>query len=171
MVIVRRVEAGEGEQLRAIRLAALQADPTAFARTYEEEVTLGPDYWDMRAAGGPTSQLFVAVDAGRFVGLVGGYEPAAGEPVELVSMWIAPAGRRQGVGRRLVDAVIEWAADLGPPSVDLWVTRGNDSALALYESCDFAVIDEVRPAPNDPCREEIRMRRVLSSDDLTRAGN
>ena len=44
---------------------------------------------------------------GAFVGLIGGYEIDA-DPgcVHLVQMWTAPEARRQGVGRRLVEAVL-----------------------------------------------------------------
>lgn len=160
MVIVRRVHAGEGAQLREIRLAALQADPTAFGRSWEEEVEFGPDHWATRAEGSPTSQTFVAVDD-VFVGLAGGYQPEPDVAVELVSMWTTPAARGRGIGRLLVEAVVKWAVELDPPSVDLWVTRGNDAALALYQSCGFAVTGDVSPSPADPCREEIRMRRPV----------
>ena len=61
MVIVRRVRANEAEELRAIRLAALEADPTAFGRTHAEQVAYDTQHWRMRAAGSDTSQTFVAV--------------------------------------------------------------------------------------------------------------
>lgn len=160
MFTVREIESGEGPALRKIRLAALSTDPTAFARSHDEEASLGPEHWEARAAGTETSRTFVAVDGdGTFIGLAGGYQPEPGAPVELVSMWTAPPSRGRGVARGLVEAVVDWATDLDPPSIDLWVTRGNDAAFALYESCGFAVTDEIQPAPNDPCREEIRMRR------------
>ena len=161
MVSIRRVEASEGQQLRTIRLASLQADPTAFGRTFEEESVYNAAYWDMRATGSSVSQTFVAVEGDVFIGMAGGYQPELSTPVELVSMWTAPSARGKGVGRGLVEAVVEWAADLAPSSVDLWVTRGNDPALALYESCGFTVTGDVTPSPADPCREEIRMRRPM----------
>ena len=60
------------------------------------------------------------------------------------------------IDRKLVDAVVEWAGD---DPVELWVTRGNDPAIALYERCGFSLTDEVQPLPSDPCKDEIRMRR------------
>ncbi len=160
MANVRPVRASEAEELRTIRLAALEADPTAFGRTHAEELVYDAAHWKMRAAGGETSQTFVAVEAGVFVGLVGGYQTGPGAAVELVSMWTAPTARGQGIGRRLVDAVLEWAEHGDGPAVELWVTRGNDGAQALYESCGFVVTGDVEPSPADPCREEIRMRRT-----------
>ena len=55
-----------------------------------------------------------------------------------------------------MDAVVAWAGD---DPVELWVTRGNDPAIALYERCGFSLTDEVQPLPSDPCKDEIRMRR------------
>ncbi len=160
MVTVRPIDPSEADALRSIRLAALATDPTAFGRTYDEEAAYDDAHWRMRAAGSPTSQTFVAVD-GDVIGLVGAYQEAPGERVELVSMWMAPAARRRGVGRQLVEIVLEWADERHPPSVELWVTRGNDGALALYRSCGFEVTGEVEPSLADPCREEIRMRRPM----------
>lgn len=159
---MRRIDPGEGERLREIRLHALATDPTAFARTHGEELAYERGYWDMRAAGTETSQTFVAVDAGRFVGLVAGFEPAAGKPIELVSMWVAPSARGRGIGRLLVEAVVDWAVTRKPPAVELFVTRGNDAAIELYRSCGFEPTTEVQVSPADPCREELRMRRPMA---------
>ena len=160
MVTVRPIDPSEADALRSIRLAALAADPTAFGRTHDEEAAYDDDHWRMRAAGSPSSQMFVAVD-GEFIGLVGAYQEAPDERVELVSMWTSPAARRRGVGHRLVRSVLDWAEERHAPSVELWVTRGNDGALALYRACGFEVTGEVEPSPADPCREEIRMRRPM----------
>ncbi len=160
MVTVRPIDPSEAGVLRSIRLAALAADPTAFGRTYDEEAAYDDDHWRMRAAGSPTSQMFAAVD-GEFIGLIGAYQEAPDERVELVSMWTSPAARRRGVARQLVEIVLGWAEERHPPSIELWVTRGNDGALALYRSCGFEVIGEVVPSPADPCREEIRMGRPM----------
>lgn len=50
---------------------------------------------------------------------------------------------------------------------ELWVTRSNDSALALYQRAGFALTGDYQPLPSDPCRDELRMDLVVepSSDD------
>lgn len=159
MVVVRALAPDEWRQLRSIRLAALHHDPTAFARTHEEEAGYESERWQGRAAGGPDNQNFVATEGDVFVGLVAAHRPTSEGPTELVSMWVSPEVRGRGVGRLLVEAVISWAADFDPPSVELWVTNGNRPAIGLYESCGFSVTEDVQPSPADPCREETRMRR------------
>lgn len=157
MVSVRRIRPDDAEQLRTTRLAALLDTPSAFARTHAEESGFSPEEWAFRArrgSSGDDSATFFAEVEGAVVGLVGGYRPD-GVVVELASMWVAPTGRRRGVGVALVQAVVDWS---GTDEVELWVTRGNDPAIALYEGCGFVTTDEVQPLPSDPCKDEIRMR-------------
>jgi hypothetical protein len=51
---------------------------------------------------------------------------------------------------------------VGMVAVELWVTRGNDAALHLYESQGFCRTGEHEALPSDPCKDELRMRRMLS---------
>lgn len=157
---IRPTQASDADALRSIRLAALGADPTAFGSSLERESIFPVETWIDRAAGNEASRTFVAVDGdGSFVGMAGGHRPTTDGPIELVSMWTAPSARGHGVGRALVDAVVAWATELGDDEVRLWVTRGNDTALRLYERCGFVLTDEVGVAASDPCREELRMVR------------
>lgn len=165
-VEVRRVRRDEADLLRRVRLSALADSPEAFSSTYEHEARLGAGVWTDRAStgsAGPDRAMFLAVLEGTgagpdAVGLAGGYRPEPGEPVvELISMWTSPEARRTGVGRRLVEAVLEWAAAGGARSVGLWVVRGNAPAESLYRSMGFVETGDHVPYPHDPCKEETRM--------------
>ena len=105
---------------------------------------------------------FVAEHDGTPVGIAGGYwsDRGAGQ-VDLLSMWVDPGARGSGAGRRLVEAVLGWAAEAGARSVGLWVTRGNEAAVRLYESAGFEPDGQFQPLPSDPCKEELRMVREL----------
>lgn len=160
-VTVRRIRPDEGEALRRVRLAALSDSPEAFGSTYSREMLLTGDEWADRArrsASGSERALFFALDRESIVGLAGGYRPdGTAADVELISMWTDPSARRSGVGRRLVDAVIEWSRSVGAERVDLWVTKGNDPAEALYRAMGFVETGDYQPLPSDPCRDELRM--------------
>lgn len=162
MVEIRRTTEADAEALRTVRLAALVADPTAFGAVYDEVVAYPAEVWAERAIGNEAVRNFLAFDdAGNAVGLVAGIEHAdAPGRVELAAMWTAPATRGLGVGQALVEQVIAWAADRGTPEIRLWVTRGNDPAVRLYERCGFELTNEVGVSPSDPCREELRMCRL-----------
>ena len=162
--VIRRVRPDDGPGLKAVRLAALADSPSAFGSSYAAEVDQPDDFWEARAvlaAAGEGSVTFFAVIAGSVVGLVAAYQPdAARLSVELVSMWVSPAQRRAGIAAELVDAVVGWARETGATTVELWVTRGNDAAVRLYEAEGFHLTGDHQPRPSDPCKDELRMRRI-----------
>ena len=163
--VIRRVRPDQGPALKAVRLAALADAPSAFGSSYAAEADQPDDYWEARAAlgaAGESSVTFFAIVAGSVVGLVSAYQPdAAGLPVELVSMWVAPAQRRAGIAPELIDAVVSWARDIGATTVELWVTRGNEAATRLYETAGFRLTGDHQSLPSDPCKDELRMRRTV----------
>jgi GNAT superfamily N-acetyltransferase len=137
--------------------------PFAFGSTYDAEVKRQDVEWSQRAksaAGGPLRATFFADGDGDVLGIAGGHRDTEhDQSVDLVSMWVAPAGRRRGVGRQLVEAVVAWAADTDSDAVGLWVTRGNAPAEALYLALGFVATGEDQALPSDPAKEEIRMTR------------
>ena len=164
-VDVRRLRAGEAGGLREIRLRALADAPSAFGSTLAREHCQPPGYWDHVAGRGATSArsaTFVAVDGERFVGLVGSFVEEATGAAHLVSMWTAPEARGRGVGAALVRAVLDWATAAGATEVGLWVTRGNDAAVRLYERAGFTPTGAYQPLASDPCKDELRMVRPIS---------
>lgn len=160
-VVVRRIRPGDGAALRAIRLQALRDTPSAFGSTFDHEVAFTDADWTDRAsrgADGPDRATFLADAGEEVVGVAGGYRKEPGSAVvELVSMWVAPHARRKGVAAALVETVFDWAATTAATRVDLWVTCGNASAIALYTDLGFRETTDVQPLPSDPCKEELRM--------------
>lgn len=63
---------------------------------------------------------------------------AAADEAELISLAVAPEQRGAGLGRRLLDAVLERAAALGAAQMHLEVAVDNGPALRLYEQAGFA---------------------------------
>ena len=57
-------------------------------------------------------------------------------------MWVWPEARGTGAAEALVDAVV---AGEGP--IELWVTQGNDRAIAFYRRMGFVEIDDVELLP------------------------
>ncbi len=118
-----------------MRLEALREAPYAFGSRYELEV--GRDEKDWRL-GLTTRTRFVAEVAGEVAGTVSGGEAPGARTAAITSMWVDPRFRRQGVGERLVQTVIEWARAAGYASVALCVREGNTAAERLYLRCGFA---------------------------------
>ena len=162
---VRRIRPDEADLYKRVRLAALQATPSAFGSTYANESRLTSFEWAERARLGASSAdraIFLAFIGEEAVGLAGGWrEQPDSDEADLISMWVAPDARRRHVGRTLVQAAIDWARTAGATTARLWVTRGNDSAYALYEAMGFRVTGEFQPLPSDPCKDEVRMSRRI----------
>jgi ribosomal protein S18 acetylase RimI-like enzyme len=60
---------------------------------------------------------------------------------------VAPAHRRRGVGRRLMDAAAAWAKSQGGAQLVLTVWAGNDAARAFYHCLGYDVLSEVMTKP------------------------
>jgi len=54
------------------------------------------------------------------------------QEVELLSMWVAPFARGQGVGDELINTMIQWTISQQKRRLILRVMTGNDRAAALY---------------------------------------
>jgi GNAT superfamily N-acetyltransferase len=164
-VQVRRVRSGDGKLLREVRLTALADSPLAFESAFDEVFNRPDEAWETAATDrseGVASANFLAEGEAGVVGLVGAYrsneEP---ETVELVSMWVAPPARGQGLGAHVVEHVVEWSAAAGATRLALWVTRGNDPAIALYMRTGLSPTSVSKSHVSHPCHGELRMAREL----------
>ena len=54
-----------------------------------------------------------------------------------VGLMVAMEARRQGVGRALLDAAVEWARRAGIRKLELHVFPWNEAGIALYETFGF----------------------------------
>ncbi len=161
MVVVRTATIEEWQVLRDIRLAALRDAPNAFGSTYARQATSVEADWRRRISRGRTFFAYVTeVNETEPAGLVRSSQEQPGT-VELVSLWVRPQARGLGVGQALVDAVINWAKARSAAFVHLWLTEGNQRALALYKRCGFALTGERQPLPSKPYLTEIGMIRLL----------
>ena len=149
---VRRVRPDEWEDLRSIRLRALADAPAAFGSSLIEEEAHPPDEWKAMARG----PVFVATRGDAWVGMTGCFvEPD--HPPTIWGMWVAPEVRRQGIGGRLLDAALSWAADEGANRVRLSVAEGNTEATELYRRAGFAPTGRSKPLRSDPSLREIEL--------------
>ena len=166
-VTVRRLHAEDWPEFRALRLRALAADPLAFGSTREAEAGRPESLWRESALRGATSSTeatWVAVGPeGRLVGMAGLF-PRAGR-FHLWGMWVAPEVRGRGVGRRLLDPLLDWAhAQDSSVEVVLEVNPVQASAVRLYRSAGFERTGETRPLGHTAGQfvEAMRLRRRRS---------
>ncbi len=173
-VRVRRVHATDGARIRELRLRMLSdsAAPIAFLDTRENAQAQPPEFWQERAIGGALSDevaQFVAEAGERWIGGMAVLAPAAGtvdyfgrENPEgramLVSVYIDPAHRGQGVLELLVEAAADWARARGRRELALDVHTRNLPAQAAYRRLGFVATGGSTEVPTGT---ELEMVRAL----------
>ena len=149
---------------KAVRLRALQDAPLAFGATYAKESQLPDSDWIKRVErwNGGTGIGFLAMDDGAACGIAGSFldqnDPTR---AHLISMWTAPTHRQQGVGRLLVDEVVNWARGRKARLLLLMVVGNNQAAIRFYERLGFTRTGRTQPYPNDPALIEYEMSRLI----------
>lgn len=164
MIAIERITLGSALVFKDVRLRALQEAPTAFSSTYAKESAFPDEEWKKRAmrwsSGG--SAGFLAFDGGRGCGMVFSFaEELDPQRAQVVSMWVAPEVRREGVGRRLIEAVVEWARGREMRDVKLMVTSVNHGAIAFYERLGFRMTGKAEIYPNDATIKQYEMVLAL----------
>jgi len=79
----------------------------------------------------------------------------------LYSMWVAPAARRNGVGKALMDSAFVWAEQRQTHEMILFVAQGNDDAKRLYLRAGFVETGRLQPLRSNPAVQmEEMVRRI-----------
>ncbi|WP_237055820.1 GNAT family N-acetyltransferase [Microbulbifer sediminum] len=128
------------ESLKNIRLESLLDSPGAFGITYQEAKEISKDKWKSIASGKSGLSFFIARSDKENVGLVGGVR-ITGE-YELVSMWVRPEKRNNGIGGKLIKELLGHAKSQGFTTVILNVSSENKEAYELYTKLGFRALAE-----------------------------
>jgi ribosomal protein S18 acetylase RimI-like enzyme len=164
MVFIKQLSSHLATHLKTVRLNALQDTPLAFGSTYANESRLSDEDWLKRTAAwnSDRSVCYIAIDRDNPCGIAAG-KLHENDPhhADLVSMWVAPTHRRTGLGARLVEAVQQWARNLGVNELHLMVTSENTPAISFYKRCGFTFTGMTEPYPNDPALFEYEMVKSL----------
>ena len=141
---IRQLHSGDAAAYRALRLRGLREDPTAFARSYEDEREVALEEFASRLDDRNTCVYGAHTDdeAAALVGLAGLFREAQARFAHKVTVWgvyVAPEHRRGGVARALVSECVRRAFVMpGVRQAHLSVNASNASASALYTSLGFA---------------------------------
>jgi ribosomal protein S18 acetylase RimI-like enzyme len=149
---------------KAARLRALQDAPLAFGSTYARESQFTDADWVARTTkwDGDRGRMYMAMEAGAVLGIAGSYlDEDDPTKAHLISMWTSPTHRQQGIGRLLVNTLIDWARLRHARTLQLMVTSSNDPAISFYSRLGFALTGKTEPYPNDPALIEYEMSRSL----------
>lgn len=141
---VRLLDADDAPAYQALRLLGLRAFPEAFTSSAEQESGKPLEVSRLRLTPDATRPhdfflgAFLDGELCGIVGLQGRYRPKERHNATLIGMVVSPQRAGQGIGRALVEALVQRARGLPAlEQIDLTVTAGNTRALALYEHRGF----------------------------------
>jgi dTDP-4-amino-4,6-dideoxy-D-galactose acyltransferase len=136
---IRPVQPGDVPGLRLIARAAHRdgrffSDPHFAPQRAEDFYSL----WIAREAEGRAQRVFVAAgEADQAMGYLSCHLDAAGGAARIGLVGVAAAARGNGLGKRLVEAALDWCRAQGAQELVV-VTQGkNHAAQRLYQRCGF----------------------------------
>jgi ribosomal-protein-alanine N-acetyltransferase len=102
--------------------------------------------------------LFLVAETGA---TIAGYVVAvdAADEGEILNLAVAPTGRRHGLGRELVEEILEALAARGVRQVYLEVRESNAPARALYAAHAFREVGRRKQYYRRPVEDAIVLRR------------
>ena len=111
----------------------------------------------------PAVCFLVGEEAGEVLGYAG-MHCAAGE-CYVDNVAVFPEARRQGVGRKLMEALLQAAAARGGEFLSLEVRPSNLEALALYRGLGFREVGRRRRFYDDPVEDGLLLTKDLEKEE------
>jgi ribosomal protein S18 acetylase RimI-like enzyme len=144
MTDIRLLTPSDAAAFRDIRLRALREEPTAFTSSIEEFSHQTLDKIAARFRSDPAESFMLgAFQNGELVGLCGFYREAMlkqRHKGNIISLYVAPQARGQGISRTLMNDAIRRARKVaGVEQLLLGVMTTQLAARKLYESLGFVV--------------------------------
>jgi GNAT superfamily N-acetyltransferase len=139
---VAQMDTSEAENVRALLRAYAASLPFELDfQDFDRELAELPG-----AYAPPRGALLVARVGGEAIGCVA-VRPLTGDTCEMKRLFVLPAARGTGLGRRLAVAIVTEARRLGYARMRLDTTPGMETAQALYEELGF---EEIAPYTRNP---------------------
>jgi GNAT superfamily N-acetyltransferase len=110
----------------------------------------------------PAGRLLLAYDGGEVAGIAC-MRQIRQDIGEIKRMYVRPAFRGRGIGRKLVESLIKEGRKIGYPRIRLDSTRFMKEAHSLYRSVGFR---EIEPYPESEIPEEFQEHWVFMEKDL-----
>jgi ribosomal protein S18 acetylase RimI-like enzyme len=140
---IRHAEPNDEERLHDLSIAVTE-DGRGVVFTVDDVKAQGPRAGQRIAESiAPATRdetlVLVAVVESKIVGCASVKRPSPTftRHVGVFSIEVHPGHQRQGIGRALLRASVEWARNRGIERLELYTRADNDRARALYESEDF----------------------------------
>jgi ribosomal protein S18 acetylase RimI-like enzyme len=141
MLTIRNLTADDADDFRRLRRIALEQEPPSFGASLEDDRALDAGF--LPVAFRDPDQAIIGAFGPGLVGIVGIYRDRlikARHKAHIWGMYVSPEGRGQGIGKRLMEAAIEWAnGQAGVRQIHLVVSSRTPVARRMYQSLGFSV--------------------------------
>lgn len=160
---VRRLTTADAGLYRSIRLEALKQTPEAFGSTFESESAQPLTWFADRLR---RSAVFGAFRGAELLGVAGFFAQMGQKEAHkgvLWGMYVRAAARGVGVGRGLIETVVEYARPC-VELIQLTVVSNNEQARRLYASLGFVAYGIEKNALKEGGRyfDEVLMAKALT---------
>jgi RimJ/RimL family protein N-acetyltransferase len=146
VITIRRLQVGETDLFKQIRLTALKDAPHAFPTTYDAAIQRSAESWREqveRTTQGIDRATFIAFSDDIPIGMTALYRNEDKVDVgELLQVWVSAEHRGTHLAWDLMDAIFEWARKNSFRKVIAGVTKGNGRALKFYIKYGFSILEE-----------------------------
>ncbi|SCX32230.1 ribosomal-protein-alanine acetyltransferase [Agrobacterium sp. DSM 25558] len=139
---IRRIQADQVDAFRRIRLEALRSEPTFYASSYEDWVSLSVDEWQKRLH----DPVFVAFRDDEPVGITGLLRQRASKMAHratIIMVYVRKNLRGTGLARNLLGTVADYARDIGILQLELAVSAENPAAIRFYLREGFSEVGRI----------------------------
>lgn len=139
MTDIRRLSPLDAPAYRALRVRALWEYPEAFTSSYEEHEKQPIEVSENRLDSDHTI-FWGAFEGDQLCGMVGLERETrikSRHKATVIAMYVASEHAGNGMGRALLDVLLQEARAEGVELLVLTVTQGNAAATALYEAAGF----------------------------------
>jgi RimJ/RimL family protein N-acetyltransferase len=162
---IRRLETADAALYREIRLEALKQNPEAFGSTFESENDKPPSWFEAAVSQRDIFGAFVQGTLAGIAGYMAQNNPKQAHKAVLWGMYVRTAARNSGLGKRLVEAVLDHACER-VEALQLTVVSENEAARRLYGSLGFVEYGVEKRALKQDGRyyDEVLMVKFLGED-------
>lgn len=165
MVKIRDAGPEDAEALAHVRTLSWRSAYAGLLSPEAIAVATGPDWADRQReflAEDPKRHALLAEDGAGAVGMaVYGPDREATGDAELYVIYVLPGYWSRGVGRPLMDRVIEGVRADGYARLGLWVLAANERARRFYERYGFAVTDNAIAERHGHVTYNVRYERPI----------
>jgi RimJ/RimL family protein N-acetyltransferase len=146
VITIRRLQVGEVDLFKQVRLVALQEAPYAFPSTFAAALQRSAESWREqadRSAEGPDRATFIAFSNDLPIGMAALYRDEDKVDVgELLQVWVSPEYRGTTVTWDLMDIILKWAGENNFRQILAGVIKGNARALKFYSKYGFSIKED-----------------------------